>query len=153
MARRISEIAIQFRSPPLLLFGQKAVEEMSPSTLVLRVQPDEGISLRFQVKTPGAMHELTPGLEITPVDMDFTYAEAFGNDAHPAYETLLLDCMIGDPTLFTRSDEVEMAWSIIDPVLEYWDKHPATMLPTYPSGSWGPEAANKILDGDHTRWR
>ena len=153
MSKRISEIAIQFRSPPLLLFGQKAVEEMSPSVLTLRVQPNEGISLRFQVKTPGAMHELTPGLEITPVDMDFTYAEAFGNDAHPAYETLLLDCMIGDPTLFTRSDEVEMAWSIIDPILEYWDKHPATSLPTYPSGSDGPEEANKLLDGDHTRWR
>ncbi|HET9635320.1 MAG TPA: glucose-6-phosphate dehydrogenase [Gemmatimonadaceae bacterium] len=153
MERRISEIAIQFRSPPLLLFGQKAVEEMSPSTLVLRVQPDEGISLRFQVKTPGAMHELTPGLEITPVDMDFTYAEAFGNDAHPAYETLLLDCMIGDPTLFTRSDEVEMAWSIIDPVLDYWDKHPVESLPTYPAGTWGPAEANSLLDGDHTRWR
>jgi glucose-6-phosphate 1-dehydrogenase len=153
MARRVSEIAIQFRSPPLLLFGQKAVEEMSPSVLTLRVQPDEGISLRFQVKTPGAMHELTPGLEITPVDMDFTYAEAFGNDSHPGYETLLLDCMIGDPTLFTRSDEVEMAWSIIDPLLEYWDRHPATTLPTYPSGSWGPAEAAKILDGDHTRWR
>jgi len=153
MAKRISEIAIQFRSPPLLLFGQHAVEEMSPSVLTLRVQPDEGISLRFQVKTPGAMHELTPGLEITPVDMDFTYAEAFGNDSHPAYETLLLDCMIGDPTLFTRSDEVEMAWSIIDPVLEYWDQHPATTLPTYPAGSWGPAEAIKLLDGDHTRWR
>lgn len=153
MAQRISEIAIQFRSPPLMLFGQKTVEEMSPSVLTLRVQPNEGISLRFQVKTPGAMHELTPGLEITPVDMDFTYAEAFGNDAHPAYETLLLDCMIGDPTLFTRSDEVETAWSIIDPVLEYWDKHPDTSLPTYPAGSWGPEEANKLLEGDHTRWR
>src|SRR2546423_2054017 len=153
MARRISQIAIQFRSPPLLLFGHTAVEEMSPSVLVLRVQPDEGISLRCQVKTPGAMHELTPGLEITPVDMDFTYADAFGNDAHPAYETLLLDCMIGDPTLFTRSDEVEMAWSIIDPLLDYWDKHPVDSLPTYTSGSWGPQEANKILDGDHTRWR
>jgi glucose-6-phosphate 1-dehydrogenase len=153
MEKRISEIAVQFKSPPFLLFGQKAVEEMAPSLLTMRVQPDEGISLRFQVKTPGAMHELTPGLEITPVDMDFTYAEAFGNDAHPAYETLLLDCMIGDPTLFTRSDEVEMAWEIIDPVLEYWDKHPETSLPTYPAGSWGPEEADKLLEGDHARWR
>ena len=153
MERRISEIAVQFRAPPFLLFGQKAVEEMAPSLLTLRVQPDEGISLRFQVKTPGAMHELTPGLEITPVDMDFTYAEAFGNEAHPAYETLLLDCMIGDPTLFTRSDEVEMAWNIIDPVLEYWDEHPQTSLPTYPAGSWGPKEADALLDGDHTRWR
>ena len=152
MEKRISEIAVQFKSPPFLLFGQKAVEEMAPSLLTMRVQPDEGISLRFQVKTPGAMHELTPGLEITLVDMDFTYAEAFGNEAHPAYETLLLDCMIGDPTLFTRSDEVEMAWEIIDPVLDYWDKHPDTPLPTYAAGSWGPKEADKLLDGDHTRW-
>jgi len=153
MERRVSEIAVQFKAPPFLLFGQKAVEEMAPSLLTLRVQPNEGISLRFQVKTPGAMHELTPGLEITPVDMDFTYAEAFGNDAHPAYETLLLDCMIGDPTLFTRSDEVEMAWEIIDPVLQYWDQHQDAQLPTYPAGSWGPKEADQLLDGDHTRWR
>jgi glucose-6-phosphate 1-dehydrogenase len=153
MERRVSEIAVQFKAPPFLLFGQKAVEEMAPSLLTLRVQPNEGISLRFQVKTPGAMHELTPGLEITPVDMDFTYAEAFGNDAHPAYETLLLDCMIGDPTLFTRSDEVEMAWEIIDPVLQYWDQHPDGPLPTYPAGSMGPKEADQLLDGDHTRWR
>jgi len=153
MAKRVSEIAVQFKPPPFLLFGQKAVEQMAPSLLTLRVQPDEGISLRFQVKTPGAMHELTPGLEITPVDMDFTYAEAFGNESHPAYETLLLDCMIGDPTLFTRSDEVEMAWTIIDPVLQYWDKHPDTSLPAYPAGSWGPKEADSLLDGDHTRWR
>ncbi len=153
MARRISEIAVQFRSPPLLLFGQKSIEDMAPSVLVMRVQPDEGISLRFQVKTPGAMHELTPGLEITPVDMEFSYAEAFGNNPHPAYETLLLDCMIGDPTLFTRSDEVEMAWSIIDPILEYWEKNPLSRLPSYPAGSWGPAEATQLLDGDHTRWR
>ncbi len=153
MEKRISEIAVQFKAPPFLLFGQKAVEEMAPSLLTMRVQPDEGISLRFQVKTPGAMHELTPGLEITPVDMDFTYAEAFGNEAHPAYETLLLDCMIGDPTLFTRSDEVEMAWEIIDPVLEYWDEHPETPMLSYPAGSWGPKEADQLLDGDHTRWR
>ena len=153
MARRVSEIAVQFKAPPFLLFGQKAVEEMAPSVLTLRVQPNEGISLRFQVKTPGAVHEMTPGLEITPVDMDFTYAEAFGNASQPAYETLLLDCMIGDPTLFTRSDEVENAWAIIDPVLKYWNEHSEKSLPTYPAGSWGPEEANKLLDGDHTRWR
>jgi glucose-6-phosphate 1-dehydrogenase len=153
MAKRVSEIAVQFKAPPFLLFGQKAVEEMAPSVLTLRVQPDEGISLRFQVKTPGAVHEMTPGLEITPVDMDFTYAEAFGNQSQPAYETLLLDCMIGDPTLFTRSDEVEMAWTIIDPVLQYWDQHPDKSLPSYPAGSWGPKEADSLLDGDHTRWR
>src|SRR5205823_14529103 len=118
LGRRTSEIAVQFQAPPLLLFGQKTVDEMAPSLLVMRVQPNEGISLRLQVKTPGSVHELTPALEISPVDMDFSYDEAFGAEAHPAYETLLLDCMIGDPTLFTRSDEVETAWTLIDPVLK-----------------------------------
>jgi glucose-6-phosphate 1-dehydrogenase len=151
--RRRSEIAVQFRSPPLMLFDQHTVEEMAPSVLIMRVQPDEGISLRFQVKTPGAVHELTPGLEITPVDMEFSYAEAFGDHPHPAYETLLLDCMTGDPTLFTRSDEVEMAWSIIDPILEYWETHPVKQLPSYVAGSSGPVEAISLLHGDHTRWR
>jgi glucose-6-phosphate 1-dehydrogenase len=136
-----------------MLFDQHTVEDMAPSVLVMRVQPDEGISLRFQVKTPGATHELTPGLEITPVDMEFSYADAFGNHPYPAYETLLLDCMTGDPTLFTRSDEVEMAWSIIDPVLEYWNQHPTEKIPTYPAGTEGPVEAIKLLHGDHTRWR
>ncbi len=153
LGRRISEISVQFRSPPLMLFDQHTVEDMAPSVLVMRVQPDEGISLRFQVKTPGAMHELTPGLEITPVDMEFSYAEAFGNNPHPAYETLLLDCMTGDPTLFTRSDEVEMAWSIIDPILEYWNEHPLEKIPSYAAGSAGPVEAIGLLHGDHTRWR
>jgi glucose-6-phosphate 1-dehydrogenase len=153
LGRRISEISVQFRSPPLMLFDQHTVEDMAPSVLVMRVQPDEGISLRFQVKTPGAAHEMTPELEITPVDMEFSYADAFGNNPYPAYETLLLDCMTGDPTLFTRSDEVEMAWSIIDPVLEYWNQHPLEKIPTYPAGTAGPVEAIKLLHGDHTRWR
>jgi len=153
LAARTSEIAVQFQSPPLMLFGQKTTEEMAPSLLVMRVQPDEGISLRLQVKTPGAVHELTPFLEITPVDMNFSYAEAFGGEAHPAYETLLLDCMIGDPTLFTRSDEVEMAWSLIDPVLQEWEKNPTDQIPTYPAGSWGPAEADALLAKDNARWR
>ena len=153
LGRRISEIAVQFRSPPLMLFDQHTVEALAPSVLVMRVQPDEGISLRFQVKTPGAMHELTPGLEITPVDMEFSYADAFGNNPYPAYETLLLDCMTGDPTLFTRSDEVEMAWSIIDPILEYWSQHPTESIASYPAGTAGPVEAIRLLHGDHTRWR
>jgi glucose-6-phosphate 1-dehydrogenase len=153
LAKRTSEIAIQFQSPPLLLFGQKTQEAVSPSVLVLRIQPDEGISLRLQVKTPGAVHELTPELEITPVDMNFSYADVFGGEAHPAYETLLLDCMIGDPTLFTRSDEVEMAWSLIDPVLQEWEKNPVDQIPTYPAGSWGPKEAEALLAKDGARWR
>ena len=153
LAKRTSEIAVQFHAPPLLLFGQKTPEEMAPSLLVMRVQPDEGISLRLHVKTPGAVHELTPGLEITPVDMNFSYAESFGNEAHPAYETLLLDCMIGDPTLFTRSDEVEMAWSLIDPILKEWEKNPVEKIPTYPAGSWGPAEADALIAKDNAAWR
>lgn len=152
LAKRTSEIAVQFRSPPLLLFGQKTVEEMAPSLLVMRVQPDEGISLRLQVKTPGAVHELTPGLEISPVDMDFSYADAFGSEAHPAYETLLLDCMIGDPTLFTRSDEVEMAWTLIDPVLQDREQGPGTEILKYPAGSWGPRAADELIAKEGGGW-
>lgn len=153
LAKRTSEIAVQFKAPPVFLFGQKTAEEMAPSLLVMRVQPDEGISLRLQVKTPGAAHELTPGLEITPVDMDFSYAESFGNEARPAYETLLLDCMIGDPTLFTRSDEVEMAWNLIDPVLQDWEKNPVKEIPTYTAGSWGPAEADALLAKDNAAWR
>ena len=153
LARRATEIAVQFKAPPVFLFGQKTAEEMAPSLLVMRVQPDEGISLRLQVKTPGAAHELTPGLEITPVDMDFSYSESFGNEARPAYETLLLDCMIGDPTLFTRSDEVDMAWSLIDPILQDWEHNPVKEIPTYAAGSWGPAEADALLAKDDAAWR
>jgi glucose-6-phosphate 1-dehydrogenase len=153
LAKRTSEIVIQFRSPPVLMFGQQRLEEKFPSVLVMRVQPNEGIALRFQVKTPGAARELTPEFEISPVEMDFSYAEAFGEEAAPAYQTLLLDCMIGDATLFTRSDEVENAWRIIDPLLEYWQQHPVDKLPEYKAGSWGPVEANELLRGVNTRWR
>ena len=153
LANRTSEIAVQFQAPPLQLFGQKTVDEMAPSLLVMRVQPNEGISLRLQVKTPGSVHELTPELEISPVDMDFSYDESFGADAHPAYETLLLDCMIGDPTLFTRSDEVEMAWSLIDPVLQDLQKRPGDTIATYPAGSSGPPEADALVARDNAAWR
>jgi len=153
MAKRTSEIAIQFRSPPVLMFGQSELEEKAPSMLVMRVQPDEGISLRFQVKTPGAENELTPAFEISPVDMDFSYAEAFGEDTPPAYQTLLLDCMLGDATLFTRSDEVEVAWEVIDPLLKYLEANPVTELPSYPAGSWGPAQSDEMLKGEGSKWR
>ena len=153
LADRKSEIAITFRSPPVLMFGQEDLESRCPSTLIMRVQPDEGISLRFQVKTPGAHNELTTNMEISPVDMEFSYAEAFGAETPPAYQTLLLDVMIGDQTLFTRSDEVEGAWSIIDPLLKYFERRPVRELPGYPAGSWGPAQADELLRGAHSRWR
>lgn len=153
MAERKSEIAIQFRPPPVLMFGQDELEDRCPSTLVMRVQPDEGISLRFHVKTPGADKELTQNLEISPVDMDFSYATAFGSESPPAYQTLLLDVMIGDQTLFTRTDEVEAAWRIIDPLLKHFERRPPREIPTYPAGSWGPPEAAELLRGAHSRWR
>jgi glucose-6-phosphate 1-dehydrogenase len=153
LADRKSEIAITFRSPPVLMFGQEDLESRCPSTLILRMQPNEGIDLRFQVKTPGAQNELTSAMEISPVDMEFSYAEAFGAETPPAYQTLLLDIMIGDQTLFTRSDEVEAAWSIIDPLLKYFERRPLRDLPAYPAGSWGPAQADELLRGAHSRWR
>ncbi|MEO5902459.1 MAG: glucose-6-phosphate dehydrogenase [Gemmatimonadaceae bacterium] len=152
LPNRTSEIAIQFRSPPVLMFGQKELEQKAPSILVMRVQPDEGISLRFHVKTPGAANQLTPEFEISPVDMDFSYAEAFGGDTPPAYQTLLLDCMLGDATLFTRSDEVEAAWEVIDPLLKYLEKNPVTDLPSYPAGSWGPMESDEMLKREGSKW-
>ncbi len=153
LAKKQTEIAIQFRSPPLLLFGQEELADKCPSTLVMRVQPDEGIALRFNVKTPGADKELTPTLEIAPVDMDFSYTEAFGGETPPAYQTLLLDIMIGDQTLFTRSDEVEAAWQLMDPLLRYIERRQPRDIPIYPAGSWGPPEADLLMRGAHTRWR
>lgn len=150
---RVSEIAIQFRPPPVLMFEQKQLEQKWPSVLVMRVQPDEGISLRFNVKTPGTANELTPEFEISPVHMDFSYDEVFGGETPPAYQTLLLDVMLGDATLFTRSDEVEAAWSMLDPLLQYLEKPSAAELPQYTAGSWGPPEADELLSRSGTRWR
>jgi glucose-6-phosphate 1-dehydrogenase len=119
----------------------------------MRVQPNEGVSLNFEVKVPGAAVALTQHVEVAPVDMDFTYTEAFGETAAPAYETLLLDVMIGEMTLFTRSDEVEAAWRLIDPLLEYWEKHPANPMPTYAAGSWGPGEADELIGSVNGGWR
>jgi glucose-6-phosphate 1-dehydrogenase len=153
MPRRASEIAIQFRPPPVLMFNQTELEQKWPSVLVMRVQPDEGISLRFNVKTPGTANQLTPEFEITPVDMDFAYDEAFGGETPPAYQTLLLDVMLGDATLFTRSDEVEAAWAVIDPLIDYLAKHPPSSVPQYQAGTWGPTEADDLLEKAGTRWR
>ena len=153
LPKRTSEIAIQFRPPPVLMFEQKELEQKWPSVLVMRVQPDEGISLRFNVKTPGTANELTPAFEISPVHMDFSYDEVFGGETPPAYQTLLLDVMLGDATLFTRSDEVEAAWAVIDPLLKYFDEHPVSSLPQYPAGTWGPRESDDLLSRSGTRWR
>ncbi|MDB4878292.1 MAG: glucose-6-phosphate 1-dehydrogenase [Gemmatimonadetes bacterium] len=152
LKNRVSEIAVQFRTPPHLMFGETS-GTMRPNTLVLRVQPNEGISLNFEVKVPGAAVALTSNVEIAPVDMEFNYAEAFGEVAAPAYETLLLDVMIGEATLFTRSDEVEAAWRVVDPLLRYWEGNKPKRMPTYAAGSWGPREADELIEQDGVEWR
>lgn len=152
LANRVSEIAVQFRSPPHLMFGATS-EALRPNTLVMRVQPNEGVSLNFEVKVPGAAVALTSNVEIAAVDMDFNYAEAFGEVAAPAYETLLLDVMIGEATLFTRSDEVEAAWRVVDPLLQYWEGTKPKRMPTYAAGSWGPREAAELIEKDGVEWR
>ncbi len=152
MAKRCTEIAFEFRTPPNLMFGEDS-GGIRPNVLVIRIQPDDGISLRFEVKTPGVAYEIQPGIEITPVAMQFCYAEAFGEDIPPAYETLLLDCMIGDQTLFTRSDEVDMQWKVIDPLLNFWASRADRQIPTYEAGTWGPKEADVLLAKDGHVWR
>jgi len=147
MAKRVTEVAIQFKRPPLLLFKASAIEEVSPNVLVLRIQPDEGVSLTFEVKPPG------PDIGISPLSLDFKYEQAFGNSSPEAYETLLEDCMEGDSTLFTRHDWVELAWSLMDPFIQTWQISKPRDFPNYESGSWGPKEADEFMRRDGRRWR
>jgi glucose-6-phosphate 1-dehydrogenase len=133
--------------PPLLLFGGTTAQQIEPNTLALNIQPDEGISLKFGSKVPGS------GEKIRPVIMDFKYGEAFNVPAPDAYERLLLDCMLGDSTLFTRSDEVETAWSIITPVIEGWERGSGSFIELYRAGTWGPKQADDFIRADGREWR
>jgi glucose-6-phosphate 1-dehydrogenase len=156
LARRATEISVHFKVPPYLMDGLVGLTPgtpVAPNVLAMRVQPNDGITLRFEAKVPGAALQLTPEIEVASVDMDFNYAEAFHTEAAPAYETLLLDCMLGDATLFTRSDEVEIGWRITDPLLEHWERHPPAKMPSYAAGSWGPGEADELLHRDGFRWR
>ena len=147
MPRRATEIAIQFRKPPHVMFPLPEGETIEPNTLAIRVQPKEGIALRFEVKVPGIE------VKMASVDMDFGYAEAFGDLDHDAYETLLLDCMLGEATLFTRSDEVEAAWGVVDPIIDYWTNKRPDHFPNYPAGSWGPTVADEFIAREGAKWR
>src|SRR5438270_9579452 len=145
LPKRITEIRIQFKRPPHLTFGREAMKEVDPNALTLRIQPEEGISLKFGAKVPSA------GLRIRSVTMDFQYMTSFLVEAPEAYERLLLDCMIGDPTLFTRADEVEAAWTLIDPLEEAWrnGRPPITM---YTAGTWGPPESAQLLQSEGREW-
>jgi len=147
MAKRVSEIAIQFKRPPLLLFRSCAVDDVNPNVLVVRIQPDEGISLTFEVKPPG------PDICVSPLSLDFNYEEGFGSAPPEAYETLLEDCIEGDSTLFTRHDWVESAWSLMDPIIQAWRRTAPKDFPNYEAGSWGPKEADEFMQRDGRRWR
>ena len=146
LPKRSTEIAIQFRPVPHRLFRDAAVDP-EPNLLAIRVQPDEGILLRFGSKVPGL------GLDIRTVNMDFTYGSAFSVDSPDAYETLILDALLGDASLFTRADEAEAAWGIVTPILDAWARQPAPELPNYAAGSWGPNAGDALIESDGRRWR
>jgi glucose-6-phosphate 1-dehydrogenase len=142
-----TEVAITFRRPPTRLFQGTGVADFAANVLVLHLQPDEGISLSFQAKVPG------PVVKTASVEMDFNYAEHFGQTPSTGYETLLYDCMSGDPTLFQRADSVEDGWSVVAPILDVWKALPARTFPNYASGTWGPKEAEELLARDGRAWR
>ena len=144
---RVTEIAVQFKRAPLALFARAGVPQIDDNVLAIRVQPDEGILLRFGAKVPGQ------GLQIRNVNMDFRYGSSFAVDSPDAYETLILDAMIGDASLFTRADEVERAWEILQPILDAWAGGDGGPLHFYAAGTWGPPAADELLERDGRAWR
>ena len=147
MPKRLTEIAIQFKRAPHLPFRKSQVDELTGNTLALRIQPDEGIALKFGAKVPG------PSMRIRSVAMDFGYGATFGREDASPYERLILDCMKGDQTLFDRADGVEAAWSLIDPVLSVWRSDRSAAFPNYAAGTWGPAAADELLARDGRQWR
>ena len=147
MPVRNTQIVIQFRRAPFVLFRDTSVDNLLPNQLVLHIQPEEGISLRFAAKTPG------PIMRLGTVDMDFNYSDYFGNQVTTGYERLLHDCMVGDATLFQRADMVEAGWTVIDPVLDVWRALPPRKFPNYAAGSWGPAESDRLLEADNRQWR
>jgi len=147
LAKRVTEIVIRFRRPPFVLFRKTSVENIRSNELVLSIQPDEGISLSFEAKVPG------PVVRLGAVNMDFQYADYFGSTPSTGYETLLYDCMKGDPTLFQRADMVEASWTVVQRLLDVWKALPPRDFPNYSSGSWGPDQAHELLRRDGREWR
>ena len=143
---RVSFVTIQFRRVPHEAFPSKAILEFQPNRLTIRIQPEEGILLRFQAKQPGET------MRLRPVNMRFDYQDTFHAEPPEAYETLLLDVMLGDPTQFMRADQLEAAWSIIDPILQVWGSEPPVDFPNYAAGTWGPEAAEVLIAQDGRSW-
>ena len=147
LPKRVTEVAVQFKQVPSLLFQDTSIDRLTPNFLVLRIQPDEGISFQFGAKIPG------PTVRMGTVKMDFCYADYFGSTPSTGYETLLYDCMIGDATLFQRADNVELGWSVVTPILDVWGGLLTREFPNYAAGSWGPKDADKLLWRDGRQWR
>jgi glucose-6-phosphate 1-dehydrogenase len=147
LPKRTTEIAIQFRRPPLHIFKRISPTPIAPNLLIVNVQPDEGISIRFEAKLPGTR------MQLAPVMMNFRYGSAFGRPVPEAYETLLLDAMLGDATLYARHDFVEASWALITPILESWRAAKDTGLASYEAGEWGPREADALIAADGRRWR
>jgi glucose-6-phosphate 1-dehydrogenase len=142
-AKRTTEIVIQFKRAPHIVFRDREVEA---NRLVLNIQPDEGISVSFGAKKPG------PDMAIGNVTMNFSYREGFGDGARSAYATLLGDCVRGDATLFDRGDSVEAAWALVDPILDVWSAAKTANVPQYPAGSWGPRESDALLEREGREW-
>jgi glucose-6-phosphate 1-dehydrogenase len=147
LPKRVSEIVVTFRRPPFSLFRNTPIEKLEPNQLVINVQPDEGITLAFGAKTPGA------AMSIGKVGMRFNYADYFGKAPATGYERLLYDALLGDQTLFQRADTVECGWSVVAPVLDVWQALSARDFPNYPAGAWGPQSAHDLLARDGRAWR
>ncbi len=146
MPARLSTASIHFRPVPHQAFPSRVVDEMQPNRLVITLQPDESIGLRFLVRNPKL------GMRLSLAEMRFNYQEAFEASTPKAYETLLLDLIKGDATLFKRAGQVEKGWSVVDPVLEYWTENKSQQFPNYAAGSWGPESAEVLIASDGRRW-
>jgi glucose-6-phosphate 1-dehydrogenase len=146
LPKRMTEIAVQYKQTPLALFGARNMAGDAPNRLLLNIQPEEGITLTFGAKAPG------PENTIQSVKMDFSYAETFGASSPEAYERLLMDCMNGDATLFTRSDEVLAAWTFVDEILKAWEQQPKKKLPQYKPGTWGPPEIDEFVHGHGSVW-
>jgi glucose-6-phosphate 1-dehydrogenase len=147
LPKKVTEICLQFKAVPGILFGAGHRREMTPNLLVMRIQPDEGISLRFTCKEPG------PSMSLQQVRMEFHYGASFGAPSPEAYERLLLDAAIGEQSLFAREDEVDAAWRIVDPMLAHWAEHGREGLSSYRAGAWGPAESLDLLRRDGRRWR
>jgi glucose-6-phosphate 1-dehydrogenase len=147
LPKKASEVAVIFKQPPHQIFAGSEFQDVRQNTLVIRIQPDEGIALSFEAKQPG----LT--MKLQNVKMDFRYGSSFGQPTPEAYERLLLDGLLGDATLFTRADEVDRAWQIISAVLDSWKQLPPPPFPNYESGTWGPEEADRLVEGLPNGWR